>query len=158
MNLNEAQRQTVSQWIAAGAKLSEVQTRLASELEVKLTYLEVRLLVDDLKLQLKDPTPPPAPAVIPPATPPPAPAAAPIAATAPPAGGGKVSVSVDQLARPGALVSGKVSFSDGAQADWYLDQAGRLGLVPAQPGYKPAPGDIEQFQIALEREMAKLGF
>ena len=158
MNLNEAQRQTVSQWIAAGAKLSEVQNRLASELEVKLTYLEVRLLVDDLKLQLKDPPPPPVPAVIPPATPPPAPAAAPIAATAPPAGGGKVSVSVDQLARPGALVSGKVSFSDGAQADWYLDQTGRLGLVPAQPGYKPAPGDIEQFQIALEREMAKLGF
>ncbi len=157
MNLNEAQRETVSQWIAAGAKLSEVQNRLASELAVKLTYLEVRLLVDDLKLQLKDPTPPPAPAVVPPTTPAPPPAA-PISTTPTPLGGGKVSVSVDQLTRPGALVSGKVSFSDGVQADWYLDQTGRLGLVPAQAGYKPAPGDIEQFQMALEREMAKLGF
>ena len=67
-------------------------------------------------------------------------------------------MSVDQFTRPGALVSGKVTFSDGVKADWYLDQTGRLGLVPAQQGYKPAPGDIQQFQAALEREMMKLGY
>ncbi len=58
MNLDEAQRKKVAAWIADGAKLSEIQTRLASELGLKFTYMEVRLLVDDLKLTPKDPEPP----------------------------------------------------------------------------------------------------
>lgn len=158
MNLNEAQQKTVSDWIAAGAKLSEVQSRLAAELKITMTYMEVRFLVDDLKLRLKDPEPPkpppqpPAPiAPVEPAVP-----AAPVDTM--PAPGGQVSVSVDQIAQPGTLVSGGVTFSDNAQAKWYLDQTGRLGLVAKQQGYKPSPGDIQQFQAALEREMAKMGF
>lgn len=155
MNLNEAQKQTVSDWIAAGAKLAEVQSRLAAEFALTLTYMEVRFLVDDLKLRLKDPEP------VKPATPP-EPASNPVTPTevaaVPAPAGGQVSVTVDQIARPGALVSGGVTFSDGMTADWYLDQTGRLGLVAKQQGYKPAPTDIQQFQAALEREMAKLGF
>jgi len=54
MNLTEEQRQRVTAWIMQGAKLSEVQNRLASELGVKLTYMEARFLVDDLKLVPKD--------------------------------------------------------------------------------------------------------
>jgi hypothetical protein len=65
---------------------------------------------------------------------------------------------VDKIARPGAIVSGKVTFSDAQQADWYLDQTGRLGVVPKQQGYKPSPGDVQDFQMALESELAKLGF
>lgn len=158
MNLNEAQQKTVTAWVAEGLKLSEIQNRLASELGVRLTYMEVRLLVDDLKLKLKDPEPP-KPAVVQPSplavgTPPPAEAPVPVPAT----GASNVSVTVDQLARPGALVSGKVTFSDGMNADWYLDQTGRLGLVPQQQGYKPSVADVQQFQMALEGEMAKMGF
>jgi len=159
MNLNEAQKKTVSEWIAAGAKLSEVQSRLGAEFGIRLTYMEVRFLVDDLKLRLQDPEPPK------PATPPPAaPAASPTTPVAPEAAdagaplGGQVSVAVDKIARPGALVSGGVTFSDGMNADWYLDQTGRLGLVAKQQGYKPSPADVQQFQMALEREMAKMGF
>ena len=70
----------------------------------------------------------------------------------------KVSVSVDQLTRPGAIASGKVSFSDGQAADWYLDQMGRLGVVPQKHGYKPSAADVQEFQLALEKEMARLGF
>ena len=165
MNLNDAQRQTVTQWVADGLKLSEIQNRLAAELGVRLTYMEARLLVDDLKLTLKDPDPPkpaepsPAPVAPSPAAPMTAPAPlAPPAAPAPPLAGGNVSVTVDQITRPGALVSGKVTFSDGVTADWYLDQTGRLGVVPKQAGYKPSAPDVQQFQMALEREMAKLGF
>jgi hypothetical protein len=55
-------------------------------------------------------------------------------------------------------VSGKVTFSDGNQAEWYLDQAGRLGLVPQQTGYRPPAADVQQFQMALETELSKLGF
>lgn len=162
MNLNDAQRQTVAAWVADGLKLSEIQNRLASELDVRLTYMEARLLVDDLKLTLKDPEPPKpvAPAPAPPLpVPAPAPAAPGVpASTTPPLAGGNVAVTVDQITRPGAMVSGKVTFSDGAVAEWYLDQTGRLGVVPQQPGYKPSPEDVQQFQLALEREMAKLGF
>jgi len=157
MNLTDEQRQRVTAWILEGAKLSEIQKRLL-ELGVKLTYMEVRFVVDDLKLTPKDPEPP---KVVAP------PAAAPAKLTAEktpapegtlPASGGQVSVSVDQLTKPGTMISGKVTFSDGQIADWYLDQTGRLGVVPAQQGYKPSPADVQQFQIALQQEVAKLGY
>ena len=65
---------------------------------------------------------------------------------------------MDQIARPGAIVSGKVTFSDGQSADWYLDQTGRLGVVPKQQGYKPSAADVQQFQVALQNELARMGF
>ncbi len=71
---------------------------------------------------------------------------------------GGVSVSVDSLARPGALVSGRVTFSDGNTAEWYLDQSGRLGVMPAQQGYRPSPTDLHEFQMELQNELQKLGF
>lgn len=163
MNLDESQRQKVATWIADGLKLSEIQNRIASELGVRLTYMDVRFLVDDLKLTPKDPEPPkaaapsPASPLAPNAPAPPAPPLVPQSCAAAPAAGG-VSVSVDQLARPGALVSGKVTFSDGQKADWYLDQTGRLGVVPAVQGYKPAAADVQEFQLALQDELAKMGF
>ena len=157
MNLNDTQRSQVSRWVADGMKLSEIQTKAAAELGLRLTYMEVRFLVDDLKLTLKDPEPPKPP--VPPAPPAPIPApaeSAPLPAASPAAGG--VSVTVDQVARPGAMVSGKVTFSDGQLADWYLDQSGRLGVVAQQQGYKPSQADVQAFQLGLEREMQKMGF
>lgn len=156
MKLDEAQRQKVAAWIAEGAKISEIQTRLATELGLKLTYMEVRFLVDDLKLTPKDPEPPktaePSPATkMPEAKPAPS-------EEEPAKTGGGVSVTVDQVTRPGSIVSGKVSFSDGQQADWYLDQMGRLGIVPRQQGYKPSAADVQQFQAALQNEIARLGY
>jgi hypothetical protein len=164
MNLTEEQRQRVKTWIEQGAKLGEVQNRLATEFGIRLTYMEARFLVDDLKLVPKDPerpkvVEPPAPAK-PLLTTKPVPAdeAMEEEMPVPPAGGGKVSVTVDQITKPGAIVSGKVTFSDGQAADWYLDQAGRLGVVPKQQGYKPSAADVQHFQIALQQEMAKLGY
>ena len=157
MNLDEAQRLTVAKWISEGAKLAEIQKRLL-ELGVKLTYMEVRFLVDDLKLTPKDPEPPKV--VAPPAAAPNAPATAAAATLSPepaPLPGG-VAVSVDQITKPGAMISGKVTFSDGQIADWYLDQTGRLGVVPKQTGYKPSPVDVQDFQLALQQEVAKLGY
>ncbi len=161
MNLTEEQRQHVATWIAQGAKLSEIQNRLASEFGIKVTYMEARFLVDDLKLTPKDPEPPKA--IVPEAKGPAAPSPNPPLpdhepALPAPGGGGKVSVGVDQIARPGAIVSGKVTFSDGQTADWYLDQTGRLGVVPKQQGYKPSPPDVQEFQLALQQEVAKLGY
>jgi len=166
MDLDEAQRKKVAEWIAQGLKLSDIQNHLASELGVQMTYMDVRLLVDDLKLTPKDierpkpvqgvlsgPTPSPAGAQ--PAAPQGATAAGKTAAPGPE--GEAVSVSVDQLARPGAVVSGKVTFSDGNKADWYFDQAGRLGLIPQQAGYRPPAEDLQEFQMLLETELSRMG-
>jgi len=160
MNLTDEQRQRVTAWILQGAKLSEVQNRLVSEFGLKLTYMEARFLVDDLKLTPKDPEPPKA--VAPPAAAP-APGPAKLAAEKNPAPeetlpASGVSVSVDKITKPGAIVSGKVNFSDGQVADWYLDQTGRLGVVPKQAGYKPSAADVQDFQLALQQEVAKLGY
>jgi hypothetical protein len=166
MNLDESQRKKVTEWIGQGLKLSDIQSRLGSELGLTLTYMEVRLLVDDLKLTPKDVERPKTPQTGLGATTTSAPAgagaptAAPASPEVPPSGvpaAGGVSVVVDHLTRPGALVSGKVTFSDGNRAEWYLDQAGRLGLVPQQPGYRPPAGDVQQFQAALESELSKMG-
>jgi ribosomal protein S16 len=168
MNLDEAQRQRVTAWILQGAKLSEIQTKLAAEFGLRLTYMEVRLLVDDLKLTPKDLEPPkpvapisrPAAATKPPKPQPNGRGSAPAKISgekaSPPPGG--VSVTVDQLTQPGAVVSGKVTFSDGQPADWYLDQMGRLSVAPKQRGYKPTAADVQQFQAALQDELGRIGF
>jgi len=56
------------------------------------------------------------------------------------------------------LVSGKVTFSDGQNAEWSLDQTGRLALAAAQQGYRPSQADVQAFQRALQSELAKMGF
>ena len=162
MKLDDAQKKLVAQWIEQGAKLAEIQTRIASEFKQTMTYMDVRFLVDDLKLVPKDPEPVKVPEPAP--TIPPAPAANPTPVhdldpvPAPPAGATKVSVTVDQIARPGTLVSGKVTFSDGQSAEWSLDQTGRLALAAQQKGYRPSQPDIQAFQQALQSELAKMGF
>lgn len=166
MNLSDAHKQQVSIWLEQGLKVADVQKKMSAELGVTMTYMEVRFLLDDLRLKPKDPEPPKEPA---PASPPVAPAAsasvgpggsAPtpaMADTGVPAFGG-VKLVVDTLARPGTVISGKVTFSDGQTADWYLDQMGRMGVVPAQKGYKPSQADVMDFQEQLQAELQKLGF
>jgi len=160
MMLNDSQKKQVAQWMEAGLKLSEIQKRLAAEMGLQMTYMEVRFLVDDLKLTPKDPDPPATdePAQVAPE----ADGAADAKAADPgPADGSTpdpgVSVTVDALTKPGSLVSGKVTFSDGNTADWYVDQMGRLGLVPKTEGYRPSAADVQEFQIVLEREISRAG-
>lgn len=162
--LNEDQKQKVSAWIAEGAKLADIQNRLAEECGVRLTYMDVRLLVDDLRLTPKDPvveTAKPAEAPAPLET---AQASEPMS-DAPaellpdvPAGSGKVSLTADTIARPGTVVSGTVTFSDGKTATWYLDQTGRLGVVPAEQGYRPPSADVQEFQMLLDQQLQRMGF
>jgi hypothetical protein len=162
MNLDEGQRRTVAEWIEQGLKLSEIQTRITKEFGVSMTYMDVRFLIDDLKLKPKD-TLPTAPLVTvgaPKAPGAPAPTAGPMpppAAEETPSLGG-VSVTVDHVARPGALVSGRVKFSDGKGAAWLIDQMGRPGLVPDEQGYRPSQQDISEFQVQLQEELARMGF
>ncbi|MEN9572303.1 MAG: hypothetical protein RL514_158 [Verrucomicrobiota bacterium] len=162
MNLTDAQKQQISTWLEQGLKVADVQKKMAAELGVTMTYMEVRFLLDDLRLKPKDPEPPKTPEPAAPAAPDAAALASPEALAAVPAAGptalGTVKMAVDTLARPGTVVSGKVTFSDGQTADWYLDQMGRMGVVPAQKGYKPSQPDVMEFQDLLQLELQKLGF
>lgn len=156
MTLTDEQKKQVAAWIEQGFKPSDIQSKLETDYALRVTYMEVRFLIDDLKLTLKDPEPPAPPAaeasspestvLQDPGTPPPA-----------AAGAGGVSIKIDAITRAGALVSGHVTFSDGKAGEWYLDQTGRLGMVPPEPGYRPAQSDLAEFQLALEKELAKLG-
>lgn len=188
MQLTEAQAQVARGWLSDGLKLSDFQKRVEKEFGLRLTYMDTRLLVDDLRVVPKDIEPPKAPEPAPAAaassapaasattqaypvgnipapgafqpSPMGAPAATPASASAPaPApGGGGVSVTVDAITRPGALASGSVTFSDAQKAQWYLDQTGRFGMVPPQRGYRPSQEDLQEFQMLLDRELQKLGY
>ncbi|HLP26521.1 MAG TPA: hypothetical protein VK477_12645 [Acidobacteriota bacterium] len=57
MTLTPEQKAAVASWIAAGDNLSAVQKKLGEQFKISLTYRDVRFLVDDLELELKDPAP-----------------------------------------------------------------------------------------------------
>jgi hypothetical protein len=163
MELTDDQKRKIAAWIDEGMKLSDIQHRLAAEDNVHLTYMEVRFLVDDMKLTPKDIAPrQPEMSIAAAAAPEKKPAGAdsfepePLEETVP-ASGGRVAVKVDEITRPGSVVSGSVTFSDGKKSGWYLDQLGRLGMVPDEQGYRPPPSDIAEFQAALEKELMRLG-
>ena len=64
-------------------------------------------------------------------------------------------IEVSKIARPGMMFSGSVTFANGATADWFLDNMGRLGLDNLQ-GENPEEKDIRKFQYALQLELRKL--
>ncbi|MDX2187033.1 MAG: hypothetical protein SFV32_08875 [Opitutaceae bacterium] len=57
MSLSAEQKHAVAAWVAAGDNLSAVQKKLREQFQVSLTYMEVRFLIDDLNLALKDAAP-----------------------------------------------------------------------------------------------------
>lgn len=170
MSLSNEQKIAVAEWVRDGLSLSDVQKRIQSEFGVLLTYMDVRFLVDDLDLELSDK--PPAhfakqEAVKPAASGSKTPASAGSERTSAvdselvddtsSGGSGSVSVTLDQVSRPGALVSGSVTFSDGVGAQWHLDQMGRLALNASTPGYKPSQDDVMRFQMELQRLVEERG-
>ena len=179
--LSAEQRQIVEGWAAEGASLNDIQDRLKREFGITLTYLEARLLMTELAVKIQDkarekpeatdePTEAPAEAE-------PSDAldalydneedladleAETSALDESEAGqeneAGNVQVEAHELAVPGTLVSGKVTFSDGKSVDWFIDQFGRLGMRGAEPDYQPPPADIPVFQDELERVLQRRGF
>lgn len=159
-NFSPEQRAALEQWAADGATLNDIQHKLKSEFGITITYLDARLLLLDLQVKLKD-KPREQPKAEEPAPAPSAATDAPMMGEEPaptPASNGAVTVTVDTLAIPGALVSGKVTFTDGQTAGWYLDQSGRLGLRAPDPGYRPPPADVPVFQAELDRVLVQAGF
>jgi hypothetical protein len=144
MKVSEAQKHKISEWVASGVSISQIQQSLAEEFDLKLTYMDTRFLIDDLDLELAEQRPvQPTVEVVP-----------------EPAFGesGSVSVDLDRITQPGAVASGSVVFSDGRKSAWALDQQGRLMLDAASEGYRPSKEDLEIFQQELGRVLEQGGF
>ena len=190
MILTPEQKHTVAAWVAAGDNLSVVQKKLTEHFKISLTYRDVRFLVDDLNLELKDPAPKVDASDVS-KVPPPKPGARPAPAEKkgfldklkekvgvgqpadeealpedldelpaddlPPAGPGSLSLDIDRIVRPGSMVSGSVTFSDGVSGKWALDQHGRLMLETPQKGYQPSAPDVQAFQRELQMQLQKQG-
>ena len=160
MTLSEEQKQAVRGWIAEGASLSDVQRRLKDEFSVALTYMDVRLLVLDIGAEVKDKPEPKPPQPPPPSVETEMPDdAPPYGADEPPSDGdASVSLTLDAIVVPGAMVSGTVVFSDGMKARWLIDQYGRFGLEPETQGYRPSQEDMQEFQMQLRAELQRKGY
>ena len=161
MSLTPEQTAAVSSWVAAGDNLSIIQKKLREQFNVAMTYMDVRFLVDDLNLQLKDPPKKVDASDVSKAQPAPAAAgdALPADGELPPEGPGSVSVIVDSVTLiPGAIASGDVTFSDGVTGKWVIDNQGRPGFTKiSKPGYRPTPEDGQEFMRLLEIELQKKG-
>jgi hypothetical protein len=167
MTLTPEQKQAVSEWVAAGDNLYTVQKKLADQLKISMTYMDVRFLVDDLNLQLKDAAPKadasdvskggPLPAAPGPNETGDAPSD-PAAADSETAPLGAVSIAVDKVSlNPNALASGTVTFSDGVTGKWIVDHQGRPGLTDvSKPGYRPSPPDAQAFMQELSAALQHL--
>ena len=160
MELTDDQKKVVAQWVAQGDGLSEIQKKIRSEWGISMTFMDVRFLVLDLGVAVKDKPDArrPVPAAgaakeddYPAADEIPEPGQAGVSSEA-------VSVDVDRVMKPGSMVSGSVTFSDGVHAKWMLDQFGRLALEAAAPGYAPPEEDIRVFQEKLREALRRRGF
>ena len=183
MTLTPEQKQAVAAWVAAGDNLSAVQKKLAGQFKVSMTYMDVRFLVDDLGLELKNAAPKADAADVGKGTAKPAPAGpAEVERVDPnalgdddlpvdelpetagddllaaPAGPGGITLELDRIVRPGSVVSGTVTFSDGVSGKWALDQMGRLMLETPQKGYQPSPADVQSFQRELQVQLQRQGY
>ncbi len=73
-------------------------------------------------------------------------------------GASALKIEMDRLVRPGAVVSGTVTFSDGVAGKWALDQYGRLVLDTGKKGYQPSAPDVQAFQRELNRLLQRHGY
>ena len=161
-----------------GHNLSKIQDMLAEQ-GVKMTFMELRLIASEIETsfwQKSEPQPEAAPESEKPAQDaapaeeadelpaddaeggqlPPDDAAPADDATAADDGKaaprGRTTVTIDQLARPGFLATGGVSFGSGASGNWCLDQMGRLMFEKLEG--KPDRQDLQEFQLELQRMFA----
>lgn len=146
--LTEDQKTALHEWAAQGATIADLQKRLKDDFGIGITYMDARFMVLDLGIEIRDEKEEE------PKVEEPKDEAAEETAAAPTGG---VRVDLDSIALPGALISGKVTFSDGETAVWMLDQYGRPGLDPDTPGYRPSQEDIVSFQKQLSEMIRQQG-
>lgn len=140
--LTESQKADLQKWASEGSSIADLQKRLKEEHGINITYMDARFMVLDLKIEIIEEAPEEEKKPVEEA----------------PVPTGAVTVTVDTVTVPGALISGRVVFSDGGGAVWMLDQQGRPGLDADTPGYRPSQEDILDFQKKLSEILRSQGF
>lgn len=146
-DLTEDQVAKLHQWAAEGEQLADLQKRMKEEFSLNVTYMDMRFVSLDLGIEIVSPEVEEEPEVV--------------VEEAPANGGegppvipvGPVSVTVDRIATPGAMVSGRVRFSDGETGRWMIDEMGRPSLDPDTAGYQPTHEDLVAFQGELRKAL-----
>jgi len=163
MNTNERDafiRESLNQ----GMSLSDVQKALAEQFDIRMTYLDLRMVATELEVDWKKQDKP-------------IPAKkeedveedaaelqeedwdeeendlADETSDAPPPATGKTKVTISKLIRPGAAISGDVEFSSGAKGEWFVDSMGRIGFNPAEGSGQPNQNDLREFQKELQKAL-----
>ena len=126
MQLTEEQKKAVRQWVSDGASLSDIQKKIGEEFKIPVTFMDVRFLVLDLKLAIKEKKSSSGSGVDLSKAPPPAAGPDEADLDEPEGPPGNVRVELDRVVKAGALASGSARFSDGETVTWSLDQFGRL--------------------------------
>lgn len=148
-DLSKEQIQEIKVWVAEGAQMADVQKRLREDFDLNATYMDTRFLALDLGLdfikeeeeraeevaaeEAQDEEQATGGEVMPPS-----------------AGAPVVSVGIDQIAIPGSMVSGTVTFSDGEKGTWMIDADGRPSIDPETTDYRPSQEDMVDFQAKLQ--------
>ncbi len=146
---DQERNQLIARKLGEGLSLSDVQRLLAQEYGIRMTYLDLRLLAADLPVDwgpaetAKKPEPVPA-TVMDEAE----------DDDEDEASGGRTVVTLSKLVRPGAAMSGDVTFASGAKAEWFVDTMGRLGLNPSPGSARPTQEDLREFQMELQRKLS----
>ena len=180
MTTKERDEDIASQ-LNAGVSLSDVQTKLAQEYGVKMTYFELRMLamglaVDWEKQDKPKPAATPAPVVAAPQE-----AAADDVADAndnfdaeaedvepeaddeeeaaddEEAAEGETKIVLDETPHPGAALSGTAVFASGASGKRALSRNGRLGFEPDEGSEEPDENDWQLFQAELQKTIQNIG-
>lgn len=140
-------KKIVAEKLNGGIGLSEIQKILADEHQVKMTFLELRLLASELEnIQWEKPEEPKEEEED-------EEEAAPENLVEQSAGNGQTTVEISRLARPGAMMHGSVKFASGPTAEWILDSRGQLGLDKLNGG-EPTEDDIKEFQAELQQAIS----
>jgi hypothetical protein len=153
---NKEIKSIVSEMLAKGLGLSEIQKRLFSENQVKITFLDLKLIASEIKdvAQTLDKNSSKKESEKP----------KPIednesdfvsqegnTVDAELMDEGDTIVELDKLLRPGAALSGTVKFASGVKAGWTIDNYGRFALENASG--KPTQDDLALFQAELRKKI-----
>lgn len=146
----------VAELLNEGVSLSEIQKRLQSEKNIKITFLDLRLMVSEIGnidwSKQQSEKEPEAEKIKPEKE----------ALTDEKSktiesdngdAAARTIVEVSRLTRPGTVANGSVKFASGVKADWMIDQYGRLGLNKSTG--EPTPEDVKEFQIELQKMLSQ---
>ena len=129
-------RRLVTELREQGSSLNEILDTLHNEHDVRLTFLDLRMLVaeiEDSKPVEKAPR-----------------KEEPEEEEAAPEG---THVEVDAVMQPGAQLSGRASLASGAKIQWAIDAHGRLNLGLEKGSPQPTEQDMTEFQQALTQKL-----